>query len=56
MPRGVSILSGRAFYDVSPDGQQFVMVQKDPFELRPLDLVVVPNWVEEVKSRVASAK
>ena len=49
-------LVGRGFYDVSPDGQHFVVVQKDPFELRPLDLVVVPNWVEEMKARIASAK
>jgi hypothetical protein len=44
------------FYDVSPDGQHFVMVQQDPFELRPLDLVIVPNWIEEMKARVAAAK
>ena len=44
------------FYDVSPDGQHFVMVEKDPFELRPLDLVIVPNWVEEMEARLATAK
>jgi len=43
-------------YDVSPDGQRFLMVQKDPLELRALDLVVIPNWVEEMKSRLAEAK
>jgi len=43
-------------YDVSPDGQKFVMVQRDPLELRALDLVVIPNWVEEMKSRLAAAK
>jgi hypothetical protein len=50
------IARGDGFYDVSPDGQHFVMVQKDPFELRPVDLVVVPNWVEEMKARIDSAK
>jgi hypothetical protein len=43
-------------YDVSPDGQKFVMVQKDPLEMRALDLVVVPNWTEEMESRLAAAK
>jgi serine/threonine-protein kinase len=42
------------FYDISPDGQRFVMIQKDPFELRPLDLVIVPHWVEEMRARLAS--
>jgi hypothetical protein len=44
------------YYDVSPDGQRFVMVQKDPLELRPFDLVVVPGWVEEMKARLAAAR
>jgi serine/threonine-protein kinase len=43
-------------YDVSPDGQSFLMLQRDPLELRPLDLVVVPNWVEEMKARLSAAK
>jgi hypothetical protein len=43
-------------YDVSPDGQHFVMVQNDPIELRPFDLVVIPGWVEEMKARLAAAK
>ena len=43
-------------YDVSPDGQHFVMVQNDPIELRPLDLVVIPGWLEEMKARLAAAK
>ncbi len=43
-------------WDVSPDGQQFVMVELDPFELRPLDLVVVPGWVDEMNARLAAAK
>ena len=42
-------------WDVSPDGQHFVMVELDPFELRPLDLVVVSGWVEEMKVRLAAA-
>jgi hypothetical protein len=44
------------FYDVTPDGQRFLMVQQDPFELRPIERVLVPNWVEELKLRVAAAR
>jgi serine/threonine-protein kinase len=43
-----------AFYDVSPDGQHFVLVENEPFELPPPDLVVVPGWVEEMKARIAT--
>jgi hypothetical protein len=43
-------------WNVSPDGQQFVMVELDPFELRPLELVIVPGWSEEMKSRLTAAK
>ncbi len=44
-----------AFYEVFPDGQRFLMIEKDPFELRPGELVIVPGWVEEMKARVAAA-
>jgi Tol biopolymer transport system component len=50
------IVRGVDLYDVSPDGEHFVMVQKEPFELRPLELVIVPGWVEEMKARLAAAK
>jgi hypothetical protein len=43
-------------YDVSTDGQRFLMIQRDPLELRPFDLVIVPNWVEEMRARLTSAK
>jgi hypothetical protein len=42
------------FYDISPDGQKFLMVQDDPLELRPFDLIVVPGWVEEMKARLTA--
>jgi hypothetical protein len=32
------------------------MVQNDPFELRPIEPVLVPNWVEALKARMASAR
>jgi hypothetical protein len=41
------------FYDVTADGKRFVMVQKDPFELRPLELVMVPRWDVELEARLA---
>ena len=47
---------GRSFYDVTADGQRFVMVQKDPFELRPIELVLVPSWLEELRVRMVSAR
>jgi len=49
------ILFGLGFYDVTPDGQRFVMIEKDPFELRPLGLVIVPNWTAELQARMAAA-
>ena len=36
------------FYEVTPD-------EKDPFELRPPGLVIVPNWTTELKGRLAAA-
>jgi hypothetical protein len=43
------------FYDVTTDGSRFIMVRKDPFELRPLELVVVPNWIAELQARMAQS-
>jgi len=53
--RPIGLLSGR-FYDVSRDGQRFVVV-KDPLPTNQLaaderGLVVVVNWVEELKTKV----
>jgi len=42
---------GCAFCDATGDGQKFLMVERDPPELRPVELVVVPDWVEELKAR-----
>jgi len=38
-------------WDVSPDGQRFLMVKPDE-DLREPRLVVVPNWTEELKRLV----
>ncbi len=37
-------------YDVSPDGQRFLMVQGDEANLTQLNVVL--NWFEELKQRV----
>ncbi len=39
---------GVANYDVSPDGERFIMVQQDPATL-PTQIRVVLNWTEELK-------
>jgi serine/threonine protein kinase len=40
-------------YDVSPDGQRFLMVKEVEQELNPVSqIIVVQNWFEEVKRRV----
>ena len=37
-------------YDVAPDGRRFLMVQqKDRPAMRLADMIVVQNWVEELK-------
>jgi serine/threonine-protein kinase len=42
------------FYDVTPDGQRFLMVRR-PEQDRSLErVVVVLNWLEELESRVGS--
>jgi Tol biopolymer transport system component len=42
-------------YDVTPDGQRFLMIQlPDPRPSRPQELVLVENWLDELRSRVPS--
>lgn len=49
------LVSGLRFYDVSPDGQRFLMVKSDtPTAPRQLHLVV--NWFEELKRLVPSGR
>ena len=42
--------------DVAPDGQRFLMIQQDPDEMRPIELVVVPNWLDEANAKMAAAR
>jgi eukaryotic-like serine/threonine-protein kinase len=54
---GPYALTPRSFpdYDVSPDGQRFLMV-KPSEEQQTSQIVVVQNWVEELKQKVPMGK
>jgi serine/threonine-protein kinase len=39
-------------YDVSPDGKRFLMIKPIAATTTPANLVVVQNWLEELKQRV----
>ncbi len=41
----------RRNYDVSADGQRFLMIQRE-HDLVPTEIIVVLNWFEELKRRV----
>ena len=50
-------LSGIAFlpyYDITPDGQRFVMIQEGWTDSAPTQINVVLNWFEELKRRLPS--
>ncbi|MGH9784258.1 MAG: TolB family protein [Terriglobia bacterium] len=44
--------AAHANYDVSPDGQRFLMVKEGGFESPPSQINVVLNWFEDLKRRV----
>ena len=43
-------------YDVSPDGQRFLMLKRVEQEAAPTQIVVVQNWFEELKQKVPTGK
>jgi eukaryotic-like serine/threonine-protein kinase len=43
-------------YDVSPDGQRFLMLKSSEEEQKATQIVVVQNWFEELKRRVPTGK
>jgi hypothetical protein len=43
-------------YDVSPDGQRFLMLKAVDEDPDARQIVVVQNWLEELKRRMAAAK
>jgi eukaryotic-like serine/threonine-protein kinase len=46
----------RTDFDVSPDGQRFLMVRTNEQESAPTQINVVLNWFEELKQKVPSGK
>ena len=42
-------------YDVTPDGQRFLMVRDDDVGVASTRVVVVMNWAEELRARTATA-
>ena len=45
-----------ASYDVSPDGQRFLMLKGSVVGSGPGQFLVVLNWAEEVKRRVPATR
>jgi hypothetical protein len=45
-----------AAYDVTPDGQRFIAIRPEAREAAPLEIVVIPDFVEEMKARLAPRK
>ena len=43
-------------YDASPDGQRFLMLKPADLDEGARQIVVVQNWFEELKRRMAAGK
>ena len=43
-------------YDVTPDGQRFVMIRIFEKEPGMEDLIVVENWFQELRQKVAAGR
>jgi hypothetical protein len=41
---------------LTPDGQRFVMVQPQAEEETPLQIVVIPSYLEETKARLSAKR
>jgi serine/threonine-protein kinase len=56
LPAGVSTSSWTTPYDISPDDQEFIMVRSRGVapEDEPAPLILVENWLEEVRARMGS--
>jgi serine/threonine protein kinase/Tol biopolymer transport system component len=53
----VPTVTSPPYYDVSPDGQRFLMLKPDEqTSSAPTQIVVVQNWFEELKQKVPSGK
>jgi hypothetical protein len=55
---GAYVPTPRSFqnYDVSPDGQRFLMVKATEQAQAPTQINVVLNWFEELRRRVPAGK
>ena len=55
---GTYVPTPRSFpdYDVSPDGQRFLMLKADTQAQAPTQINVVLNWFEELKQKVPAGK
>jgi hypothetical protein len=55
---GPWLLTPRTFpnYDVSGDGKRFLMLKPDDRDEGAREIVVVQNWYEELKLRMAAGK
>jgi hypothetical protein len=55
-PDTPAFVSGRC-YDVTADGQRFLMMQLNPMKSQPLtDIILVQNWFEELKHLAPAAR
>ena len=56
LPEGITMVVNSTAYDVSLDDQRFIMVRTLPSaeEVEPAPLILVENWSEEGKERMAS--
>ena len=43
-------------YDFDPVAKRFLMVKEGPASARSTEIVVIENWAEEVKQRLADAE
>ena len=43
-------------YDVSPDGQRLLMIRETEEQPEPLQIVVVPDWPDELTHLVSAGK
>jgi hypothetical protein len=50
------VFPAQANYDVSPDGQRFLMVKEGAQEQAAMQINVVLNWFEELKQKVPAGK
>jgi len=51
----LSLLGTSPSYDVSPDGQRFLMLKGEPTQAIT-QINIVQNWFEELKRRVPTGK